>query len=156
MFIEGQHATTVAYALGITPGRCLDVTGSLRSGIDALNLAAELVRSGVAARVLVVAADKRDFGAGSDAERLSGDAAAALVVSRGTGGIHLVGKGLVANPLRASWQVSSEGTAHQGDQRFVSSELLEPWLRDAVRAALADAAATTSICGSTESTSKSA
>jgi hypothetical protein len=77
-------------------------------------------------------------------------------VSRGTGGIHLVGKGLVANPLRASWQVSSEGTAHQGDQRFVSSELLEPWLRDAVRAALADAAATTSICGSTESTSKSA
>jgi 3-oxoacyl-[acyl-carrier-protein] synthase III len=56
VFIEGQHATTVAYALGITPGRCLDVTGSLRSGIDALNLAAELVRSGVAARVLVVAA----------------------------------------------------------------------------------------------------
>lgn len=137
VFLEKQHAAVVAAALRIRATLCLDITGTLRAGLDALRTASSLVGSGAAERVLVVAADRRDPQPGSAHERMSGDAGAAVLVTRGsrrplgwlTGGVG------VADPAAGVWRGSTDGAVRVADERFVTTQLLTPWLVDAVRLA---------------------
>ncbi|EHB55591.1 protein of unknown function DUF35 [Mycolicibacterium rhodesiae JS60] len=132
VFLEGSHAAIVADALGLSPRLTLDITSTLRSGLDALRLAGELVRGGSASTVLVVAADQRELPPGSLHERNAGDGAAAVLVSDKPGILALVDSGTVVDHAAGVWRRSGQPNTQFADERFVERELLQPWL---VRAA---------------------
>jgi hydroxymethylglutaryl-CoA synthase len=132
VFAEGSHAAIVAEALGMSPRLAVDVGSTLRGGLDALQLAAELVRGGSASGVLVVAADRRELPPGSVHERNAGDCAAAVLVAAGPGMLTLVGSSTVVDHAAGIWRCSGQPNTQLADERFVERELLQPWL---VRAA---------------------
>lgn len=139
VYVESQHAALIAEVFGMRLSCCLDVTGSLRAGVDAVNLASSLVQSGRCSRVLVLISDKRDLSAGSDDERASGDAGVAVVVGDSETGLQMIGESLVTSANHASWRMRDDHYTRSGDQRFVSSELIEPWLTQAVNEAVTSA-----------------
>jgi 3-hydroxy-3-methylglutaryl CoA synthase/uncharacterized OB-fold protein len=148
VFTEKQHAAVIATALHIPAALCLDVTGSLRAGLDAVRTASALVEAGTARRVLVVAADRRDLTPGSPHERLSGDAGAAVVIgpdpepaaSDSPGPIAgLAGAVTISDPAAGHWRSPGDPCTRTADDRFVTTELLTPWLSDAIQAAGGDA-----------------
>jgi 3-hydroxy-3-methylglutaryl CoA synthase/uncharacterized OB-fold protein len=140
VFTEKQHAVVVAAALELPTAQCYDVTGSLRSGLDAVRLASALIEAGTARRVLVVAADRRDLQPGGPHERLSGDAGAAVVigpvVGTGPGLMSLTAQVCVGDPGAGIWRAPAGVWSNIADDRFVSTELLTPWLVEAAQAAL--------------------
>ena len=148
VFTEKQHAVVVASALELPSSQCYDITGSLRSGLDAVRLASALIESGSARRVLVVAADRRDTQPGGPHERLSGDAGAAVVIGPGgdaaSGGgagpllLSLTAQACVGDPGAGTWRAPSEPWTNIADDRFVSTELLTPWLVEAAQSVLGD------------------
>lgn len=148
VFSEKQHAVVVASALELPSSQCYDITGSLRSGLDAVRLASALIEGGSARRVLVVAADRRDTQPGGPHERLSGDAGAAVVVGQGgtgaSGGaadpvlLSLTAQACVGDPGAGIWRVPSEAFSTIADDRFVSTELLTPWLVEAAQSVVGD------------------
>ena len=131
VFTEKQHAAVAAAALRIPAEQCIDLTGSLRCGLDAVRLAAGLVRGGTTRRVLVIAADRRDLQPGGAHERLSGDAAAAVVVGTDPVILSLVGQATVSDPAAGIWRAPQDRWSRVADDRFVATELLTPWLVDA-------------------------
>ena len=102
VFTEKQHAAVAAAALRIPADQCVDLTGSLRSGLDAVRLACGLIRGGTARHVLVIAADRRDLQPGGPHERLSGDAGAAVVVGTGPSIVSLIGQATFSDPAAPS------------------------------------------------------
>lgn len=135
VFTEKQHAAVVATALELPSAQCFDVTGTLRAGLDAVRLASALVDARAASRVLVVAADRRDLRPGGAHERLSGDAGAAVVVGRGPALAELTAQVSVGDPGAGIWRAPGDPWSTVADERFVSTELLTPWLLDAARKA---------------------
>lgn len=131
VFTEKQHAAVAAAALRIPAEQCVDLTGSLRCGLDAVTLAAALIRGGTVRRVLVIAADRRDLQPGGAHERLSGDAAAAVVVGTDSVILSLVGQASVSDPAAGIWRSPQDRWSRVADDRFVATELLTPWLVDA-------------------------
>jgi uncharacterized OB-fold protein len=126
----------VAAALELPTTQCFDVTGSLRGGLDAVRLASALIEAGSARKVLVVAADRRDTRPGGPHERLSGDAGAAVVIGPGPGLVSLTAQACVGDPGAGIWRAPSDAWSNVADDRFVSTELLTPWLVEAAQAAL--------------------
>lgn len=140
VFTEKQHAVVVAGALELPSSQCHDITGSLRSGLDAVRLASALVDSGAARRVLVVAADRRDTQPGGAHERLSGDAGAAVVIGKGPALVSLTAQACVGDPGAGIWRSPSQAWSTIADDRFVSTELLTPWLVEAAQSVAGDCA----------------
>jgi hydroxymethylglutaryl-CoA synthase len=128
VFTEKQHAAVVAAALRIPADQCVDLTGSLRSGLDAVRLACGLIRGGTARHVLVIAADRRDLQPGGPHERLSGDAGAAVVVGTGPSIVSLIGQATFSDPAAGIWRSPEDRWSRVADDRFVTTELLTPWL----------------------------
>jgi hydroxymethylglutaryl-CoA synthase len=131
VFTEKQHAAVVAAALHIPADQCVDLTGSLRSGLDAVRLACGLVRGGTARHVLVIAADRRDLQPGGVHERVSGDGAAAVVIGTDSVILSLVSQASFSDPAAGIWRSPEDRWSRVADDRFVATELLAPWLVEA-------------------------
>lgn len=138
VFTEKQHAVVVAEALELPTSQCYDITGSLRGGLDAVRLASALVESGSARRVLVLAADRRDTQPGGPHERLSGDAGAAVVIGNGPALVSITAQACVGDSGAGIWRTPSQAWSNIADDRFVSTELLTPWLVEASQSAAGD------------------
>jgi hydroxymethylglutaryl-CoA synthase len=147
VYIEGQHAPLIAAALGLSPRLCLDLGASLRGAIDAITLGTALIRGGAARAILVTAADRRDLAPGSAHEQRSGDAAAAVVLRPDPGLLVVEAGHAEYEPAQSLWRLAGEPTTSIGDDRFVTRELLEPWLTRAVAAARSEVSdpATTAV-----------
>jgi 3-hydroxy-3-methylglutaryl CoA synthase/uncharacterized OB-fold protein len=143
VFLERQHAAIVAEALGLNPSLCLDITGTLRAGLDAVILARSLVAAGSLRKVLVLAADQRDLLPGSALEQRSGDAAAAVIVSSAPSLLTLDDSASRSDGAVSVWRGAGAPASVYGDERFLTRELFEPWLLSVVETACRSGQTTT-------------
>jgi 3-hydroxy-3-methylglutaryl CoA synthase len=118
-YAEKQLAASVAHVLEI-PADALtfDVSGSLRSGVDAVRLATELVSSTPHRSVLVVIADDRRGEPGSDEELKFGAAAVAMVVDDEGAICQLSLGGASYHEAAEVWRRNGERFVRSSDERF--------------------------------------
>lgn len=121
---SGDGAAVVAMALGLRPEvRTFEITGSDRCFIEALEVAAALVRSATAGSVLVVAGDDTDEVAGSRAERMHGHGSAAAVVSSSEGIARFGRSDAIAHPVPDRW--FDDRRVRQGaGERFIATTIV--------------------------------
>lgn len=121
---SGDGAAVVAMALGLGPGvRTFEITGSDRCFIEALEVAAALVRGATAGSVLVVVGDDTDEVAGSRAERMHGHGSAAAVVSSSEGIARFGRSDSIAHPVPDRW--FDDRRVRQGaGERFIASTIV--------------------------------
>lgn len=134
-FAEKQNAALLAAALNLPAAvRSVDITGSTRSGSEALLQACASVRSGSARAVLVVAADCRMAAPGSGRESQMGDAAVAFLV-QSDAQVKLEEQHTSRDSLLDVWRSSADRFVHGWEDRFVNlhgyREPLLPLLQNA-------------------------
>ena len=134
---EKQSATVVATAADLgTDIRAVDFAGSLRAGTSALLAAFDAVNAGSASNVLVVAADDRWGYPKSDHESTFGDAAAAVVVSKGAAAVEVVAQASIANEITDVWRRASDDFVRTWEDRFVIQHGYDSTTKQAIRAVL--------------------
>lgn len=101
-YAEKQSAATIAAVLDRSDVRTADITGTLRAGTTAMRAAADAVRAGARA-ALVVAADNRPAEPATTMEQLFGDGAAAFLVTP-DGAARIVGEASVAEDFTGPWR----------------------------------------------------
>ncbi len=125
-YLEKQCAAIIATALDLRPDIfTADITGVLRAGASALNLALDSVNAGSAGQVLVLAADSRQGPPRGETERSSGDGAAALLVGGDDVIAQLEGRHSVTENMLDSWRSTGDAFVRSWEDRFATEEGLE-------------------------------
>jgi 3-hydroxy-3-methylglutaryl CoA synthase len=130
---EKQGAALVATAADLRHDiRTADYTNSLRAGTSAMLAAADSVKAGTAARVIVVAADARLAQPKSAYERLYGDGAAAIEIGRERVLANLIGSHSVVDEITDVWRKGGERFTSGWEERFALTEGYQRVVRQAV------------------------
>ena len=120
-FAEKQGAVLLAAALGLEAGtRAVDLGGTLRCGVQALQLAHDSVAAGSASEALVVITDCREGAPGSELERSGGDGAVAFVVASEGCVAELAGRAGVCEEIVDTWRRPGDRFVHAWEDRFVA------------------------------------
>ena len=109
-----------------------DVTDVLRAGTTALKQALDSVAAGSAKQVLVIASDNRQGAPKGDAERNSGDGAAAFIVSSEGVFAELEGSYSISENMMDVWRSAGDQFVRAWEDRFAIEEGLERILGDAI------------------------
>ncbi len=109
-----------------------DVTDVLRAGTSALKQALDSVAAGSARQVLVIASDNRQGAPKGDAERNSGDGAAAFIVSAEGTIAELEGTYSITENMMDVWRSAGDQFVRSWEDRFAIEEGLERILGEAV------------------------
>ena len=119
---EKQGASTIAAALDLRQDIfTTDITNVLRAGTSAVRSAVDAVRGG-AKNVLVVAADQRMAAPKSDTDRVLGDGAAALLVSRDGLLASIDAAHSISEHMIDVWRSSDDSFVRTGEDRFIADE----------------------------------
>ena len=132
-YAEKQCAAIIANALDLRRDIfAADITDVLRAGTTALKSALDSVAAGSAENVLVIASDNRQGAPKGDAERNSGDGAAAFVVSRE--GVIAENEGFytITENMMDTWRSAGDSFVRSWEDRFTIEEGLERILGDAI------------------------
>ena len=109
-----------------------DITDVLRAGTTALKQAMDSVSAGSAKQVLVIASDSRQGAPKGDAERNSGDGAAAFVVSSEGVIAEFEGSYSISENMMDVWRSAGDPFVRAWEDRFAIEEGLERILGDAI------------------------
>ena len=109
-----------------------DITDVLRAGTTALKQALDSVAAGSAGQVLVIASDNRQGAPKGDAERNSGDGAAAFIVSREGVIAEHEGSYSLSENMMDVWRSAGDQFLRSWEDRFAIEEGLERILGDAI------------------------
>ena len=109
-----------------------DITDVLRAGTTALKQALDSVAAGSAGQVLVIASDNRQGAPRGDAERNSGDGAAAFIVSRDGVIAEYEGSYSISENMMDVWRSAGDQFVRSWEDRFAVEEGLERILGDAI------------------------
>ena len=109
-----------------------DITDVLRAGTTALKQALDSVAAGSAGQVLVIASDNRQGAPKGDAERNSGDGAAAFIVSRDGVIAEYEGSYSISENMMDVWRSAGDQFVRSWEDRFAIEEGLERILGDAI------------------------
>lgn len=109
-----------------------DITDVLRAGTTALKQALDSVAAGSARRVLVIASDNRQGAPKGEAERNSGDGAAAFIVSSDGVIAELEGSYSISENMMDVWRSAGDQFVRSWEDRFAIEEGLERILGDAI------------------------
>ena len=109
-----------------------DITDVLRAGTTALKQALDSVAAGSAGQVLVIASDNRQGAPKGDAERYSGDGAAAFIVSREGVIAEHEGSYSISENMMDVWRSAGDQFVRSWEDRFAIEEGLERILGDAI------------------------
>ena len=132
-YAEKQCASIIAAALDLRRNIfAADITDVLRAGTTALMSALDSVVAGSAKNVLVIASDSRQGAPKGEAERNSGDGAAAFVVSQDGVIAKHQGSYTITENMMDTWRSAGDSFVRSWEDRFVIEEGLERILGDAV------------------------
>ena len=109
-----------------------DITDVLRAGTTALKQALDSVTAGSARQVLVIASDNRQGAPKGEAERNSGDGAAAFIVSNDGVIAELEGSYSISENMMDVWRSAGDQFLRSWEDRFAIEEGLERILGDAI------------------------
>ncbi len=109
-----------------------DITDVLRAGTTALKQALDSVTAGSARQVLVIASDNRQGAPKGEAERNSGDGAAAFIVSIDGVIAELEGSYSISENMMDVWRSAGDQFVRSWEDRFAIEEGLERILGDAI------------------------
>ena len=109
-----------------------DITDVLRAGTTALKQALDSVAAGSARQVLVIASDNRQGAPKGEAERNSGDGAAAFIVSNENVIAELEGSYSISENMMDVWRSAGDQFVRSWEDRFAIEEGLERILGDAI------------------------
>ena len=109
-----------------------DITDVLRAGTTALKQALDSVAAGSARQVLVIASDNRQGAPKGDAERSSGDGAAAFIVSDDGVVAEFEGSYSISENMMDVWRSAGDPFVRSWEDRFAIEEGLERILGDAI------------------------
>ena len=130
---EKQSASTVAVALDLKRNLFShDVSGTLRGGTSALQMAADAVSSGRAKEVLVVAADCRMAYPRSSLEPYLGDGAAAVLVGNTNVIAEIEDSFFVSDHMVDVWRSEGDTFVRSGEDRFIMEAGYVPVLIEAI------------------------
>ncbi len=120
-FSEKQGASIVAKALSLTGDvKTVDVSGSLRSGMLAIQQAIDAVKAGSARKVLVIASDCRMGAPKSGIEANVGDGAVAVVVGSENVIAEFSATASHANEMMDVWRRQGDNFVHTWEDRFIN------------------------------------
>ena len=132
-YAEKQCASIIATALDLRRDIfTADITDVLRAGTTALKSALDSVAAGSAKQVLVVASDNRQGAPKGEAERNSGDGAAAFIVSNEDVIAEQAGSYTITDNMMDTWRSAGDQFVRSWEDRFAIEEGLERILGDAV------------------------
>ena len=132
-YAEKGCASIVATALDLRRDIfTADITDVLRAGTTALKQALDSVTAGSARQVLVIASDNRQGAPKGDAERSSGDGAAAFIVSNDGVVAEFVGSHSISENMMDVWRSAGDPFVRSWEDRFAIEEGLERILGDAI------------------------
>ena len=109
-----------------------DITDVLRAGTTALKQALDSVAAGSARQVLVIASDNRQGAPKGDAERNSGDGAAAFIISAEDVIAEHEGSYSISENMMDVWRSAGDQFIRSWEDRFAIEEGLERILGDAI------------------------
>src|SRR5690606_10484518 len=120
-FSEKQGASIVAKALDLTGDvKTIDVSGSLRSGMLAIQQGIDAVKAGSARKVLVLASDCRMGAPKSGIESSVGDGAAALLIGSDNVIAELTATASQANEMMDIWRRQGDQFVHTWEGRCIN------------------------------------
>lgn len=120
-FSEKQGASIVAKALNLTGDiKTVDVSGSLRSGMLAIQQGIDAVKAGSARKVLVIASDCRMGAPKSGIESSVGDGAAAVLIGAANVIAELTASASQANEMMDVWRRQGDQFVHTWEDRFIN------------------------------------
>ena len=120
---RSQCASIIANALDLRRDIfSADITDVLRAGTTALKSALDSVTAGSASNVMVIASDNRQGPPKGDAERNSGDGAAAFVVSRQGVVAELDGFYSITENMMDTWRSAGDSFVRSWEDRFSIEE----------------------------------
>ncbi len=132
-YAEKGCASIVATALDLRRDIfTADLTDALRAGTSALKQGLDSVAAGSARQVLVIASDNRQGAPRGDAERNSGDGAAAFIVSQEGVIAELEGAYSISENMMDVWRSAGDQFVRSWEDRFAIEEGLERILGDAL------------------------
>ncbi|MCH8298505.1 MAG: hydroxymethylglutaryl-CoA synthase family protein [Chloroflexi bacterium] len=132
-YAEKQCASIIATALDLRRDIfTADITDVLRAGTTALKSALDSVAAGSAKQVLVVASDNRQGAPKGEAERNSGDGAAAFIVSNEDVIAEQAGSYTITENMMDTWRSAGDQFVRSWEDRFALEEGLERILGEAV------------------------
>ena len=132
-YSEKQCAAIIANALDLRRDIfTADITDVLRAGTTALKSALDSVTAGSARQVLVIASDNRQGAPKGDAERNSGDGAAAFIVSQDDVIAEHEGAYTITENMMDTWRSAGDPFVRSWEDRFAIEEGLERILGDAI------------------------
>ena len=109
-----------------------DITDVLRAGTTAMKQALDSVAAGSARQVLVIASDNRQGAPKGDAERNSGDGAAAFIISSEGVIAEHEGSYSISENMMDVWRSAGDQFVRSWEDRFAIEEGLERILGDAI------------------------
>ena len=122
-YAEKQCAAIIANALDLRRDIfSADVTDVLRAGTAGLKAALDSVAAGTAGQVLVIASDNRQGAPKGDAERNSGDGAAAFLISREGTLATLEGFYSITDNMLDTWRSAQDPFVRSWEDRFTTDE----------------------------------
>jgi hydroxymethylglutaryl-CoA synthase len=123
LYKEKMAATTIADAIDLRRNvLTVDFANSLRGGTTALSVAADMVKSGSARNVMVVAADCRLGAPGSEFERNCGDGAVALLIGNIDVAVSIDADYSVSNDMLDVWRADGDTFIRSWEEHFVINE----------------------------------
>ncbi|MBM4444081.1 MAG: hypothetical protein FJ020_02105 [Chloroflexi bacterium] len=136
-FAEKQLAAAAAAAVDLNDNIITaDLTASLKAGLTALKLAADMVKAGSAKKVMVAATDCRLGTPLSPVESNSGDGAAALLVGDKDAIATIEGFYTFATDFTDTWRPATDKFVHVWSDRFTVAEGYTPMMQKAIAAAM--------------------
>jgi 3-hydroxy-3-methylglutaryl CoA synthase len=136
-FAEKQLAAAAAAALDFNDNIITaDLTASLKAGLTAVKLAADMVKAGSAKKALVAATDCRLGTPLSALESNSGDGAAALLVGDKDAIATIEGFYTFSTDFTDTWRPATDKFVHVWSDRFTVAEGYSPMMQKAIAAAM--------------------
>ena len=132
-YAEKQCASIIATALDLRRDIfTADITDELRAGTTALKSALDSVTAGSANHVMVIASDSRQGAPKGEAERNSGDGAAAFIISNESIIAEQAGSYTITENMMDTWRSAGDPFVRSWEDRFATEEGLERILSEAV------------------------
>ncbi|MBC8280199.1 MAG: 3-hydroxy-3-methylglutaryl CoA synthase, partial [Chloroflexi bacterium] len=132
-YAEKQCASIIATAVDLRRDIfTADITDVLRAGTTALKSALDSVTAGSAKNVLVIASDSRQGAPKGEAERNSGDGAAAFIISNESVIAEQAGSHTITENMMDTWRSAGDPFVRSWEDRFAIEEGLERILGEAV------------------------
>ncbi|RLC94873.1 MAG: hypothetical protein DRI40_06925 [Chloroflexi bacterium] len=136
-FAEKQMAAVAASALDFGEDiLTADIAASLRGGMTALRMAADIVKAGSASKMMVSASDMRLGWPTSPQEANIGDGAAALLVGDSDVIATIEGCYTESSDFTDLWRPATDKFVHSWSDRFTLAEGYQPMMRKAVSNAM--------------------